>query len=95
LSGHLADISCLIPVSGIWDNMAVGRRRDTSTTNQVNFLTGGMDGMVLSWGGRHDRRIHGDNDGFRRRLSRGDVFISHQSPSSHEETQFFKDVDTW
>ena len=108
LRGHLADVSCLVPIVGTWDSMAVGRRRCTATTNQVNFLTGGMDGMVLSWGGSHNRRINAsedENDGeanyYRRhdkstrRGYRGYVGIHHQSPSTHEENASFVDVDTW
>ena len=42
--------------------MAVGKRQCTAMANQVNFLTGGMDGMILSWGGSHNRRIHASKD---------------------------------
>lgn len=108
LSGHLADVSCLVPIVGTWESMAVGRRRYTATTNQVNFLTGGMDGMVLSWGGSHNRRINASedknegeanyyrcHDKSTRSGYRGYVGIRHQSPSPHEENTSFVDVDTW
>jgi hypothetical protein len=101
LSGHLADVSCLIPVQGVWDNMAIGRRRNTSLTNQVNFLTGGSDGMVLAWGGSHSHRINGSNDYCGRDRSKRRSFqcqtdsLSHRSPLSTHEKPSIEDVDSW
>ena len=49
LRGHLSNITCLVTVDGVWDNLKVGGGNDSST-GAVEFLTGGKDGMVLSWG---------------------------------------------
>merc|ERR1712194_305733 len=49
LSGHLANVTCLVTVDGMWDNLKVGGGNDP-VTGHVKFLTGGRDGMVLSWG---------------------------------------------
>ncbi|KAL3764538.1 hypothetical protein ACHAW5_004802 [Stephanodiscus triporus] len=97
LGGHLAEISCLVPIVGIWGDAEVGGRRDAATSNQVNFLTGGMDGMILSWGGSHASRVH-DVDYHRvidRRSFRGYASNRHRSPSTHEVNPYFEDVDTW
>ena len=63
LSGHLADVTCLVTVDGVWDNLKVGGCDDSATTSNVNFLTGGKDGMVLSWGNNGSpfcRHLSGD-----------------------------------
>jgi len=99
LSGHLADVSSLIPVQGVWDNMAIGRRRNTSLTNQVNFLTGGSDGMVLAWGGSHSHRINRSNDYCGHDVSKRRSFQCHKDSLSHglatHEKPTIEDVDSW
>ncbi len=47
LDGHLGDITCILPVSN-WDNRRVNCCDDTRY--DVKLLTGGKDGVVLSWG---------------------------------------------
>jgi WD40 repeat protein len=47
LDGHLGDVTCILPVSN-WDNRSVGCCDDTRY--DVKLLTGGKDGVVLSWG---------------------------------------------
>lgn len=47
LDGHLGDITCMLPVAN-WDNRRVGEYDDVRY--DVNLLTGGKDGAVLSWG---------------------------------------------
>ena len=93
LSGHLADISCVVPIVGTWDS------RNALTVNHVNFLTGGMDGMILSWGGSHKRRIDSRGDmydsEFERKSFRGHVANRSHSSSTHKENPQFEDVDTW
>lgn len=99
LSGHLADISCIVPIVDTWYSMSTGNRRNAATMNHVNFLTGGMDGMILSWGGSHKRRIDARGDmhdgGFERKSFRGHLGNRKHSPSTHEESPNFEDVDTW
>jgi len=47
LDGHLGDVTCLLPISN-WDNRRVNCCDDTRY--DVKLLTGGKDGVVLSWG---------------------------------------------
>eukprot|EP01082_Thalassiosira_pseudonana_P003085 g3551.t1 g3551 contig12:2303120-2304985(+) len=47
LTGHLDDVTCLVPIVGNWDNRGAN---SSDTTSQVKFFSGGKDGMVLSWG---------------------------------------------
>ncbi|KAL7525790.1 hypothetical protein ACHAXR_002599, partial [Thalassiosira sp. AJA248-18] len=107
LSGHLADATCLVPiVDGMWDNLHVGSYHDT--TNHVNFLTGGTDGMVLSWGSSRPRRVFGDeidreddrpghsvSQQWQSRFSGGNARVSnHPGPNQGEEPSF-EDMDNW
>jgi WD40 repeat protein len=93
LDGHLADVTCLVPVVGTWDNLAGGRCNDGGGTvaanNRVVFLTGGKDGMVLCWG--HSRGCRS------RDLVRSISDMSSPSSSStlHEQKRPLEDVDTW
>ena len=64
LDGHLGDVTCIIPVSN-WDNRCVGCCDDTGY--DVKLLTGGKDGVVLSWGapvsgGNGNGNEHGGDD---------------------------------
>lgn len=68
LDGHLGDVTCILPVSN-WDNRSVGCYDDTRY--DVKLLTGGKDGVVLSWGapvckssghGNDDGAEHGEDD---------------------------------
>ncbi|KAL3794645.1 hypothetical protein HJC23_010073 [Cyclotella cryptica] len=47
LQGHLDDITCLTPVSRAWDNLSMG---SSNTRNDMRLLSGGKDGIVLTWG---------------------------------------------
>ena len=47
LEGHLGNVTCILPVSN-WDNRRVGCCDDSRY--DVKLLTGGKDGVVLSWG---------------------------------------------
>lgn len=60
LHGHLNDITCLIPVTGAWDNLGVGCSRDN---NNLRLLSAGKDGIILSWGisERNDPNAQSDN----------------------------------
>ncbi len=58
LDGHLADVTCLVPVVETWDNLAGGR--SNGSKQRVIFLTGGKDGMVLCWG-RTESHRHDDS----------------------------------
>jgi len=69
LAGHLGDVTCILPVSS-WDNRKVNCCDDTRY--DAKLLTGGKDGVVLSWGapvsessgtGNVDESQEGDNDG--------------------------------
>ena len=52
LNGHLDDVTCMSPIIGTWDNLSVGDDgyAGDDAHSQVMLLTGGADGMVLSWG---------------------------------------------
>jgi WD40 repeat protein len=63
LDGHLGDVTCLLPVSN-FDNRRVNCCDDTRY--DVKLLTGGKDGVVLSWGspvGRSSCRNANDDQG--------------------------------
>jgi WD40 repeat protein len=111
LDGHLADVTCLVPVVGMWDNLARGQRcmgsnsststGAVSTNTRVVFLTGGKDGMVLCWG--CNSYFHRDDDeSMMHRWERSEDENSNMSiPSSplfsllEEPAAAFEDVDTW
>mmetsp|Transcript_3766 Transcript_3766/g.6973 ORF Transcript_3766/g.6973 Transcript_3766/m.6973 type:complete len:760 (+) Transcript_3766:202-2481(+) len=64
LDGHLDDVTCLTPIVGHWDNL-----RNSSTASfgedarsKVVLLSGGKDGMVLSWGSSAVGRNELDED---------------------------------
>merc|ERR1712176_26901 len=59
LSGHLDNVSCIVPVEGTWDNLQVGNKND-SNNNDVRFFSGGRDGMVLAWGCQRKSLMGGD-----------------------------------
>ena len=87
LSGHLSDVTCLIPIAGgTWDNLMVGGRRNENT-HHVNFLTGGKDGMVLSWGNsrRQQHNVSSSTD-------ESDVY---SNQTSAQEPQSVEDLDNW
>mmetsp|Transcript_27018 Transcript_27018/g.57888 ORF Transcript_27018/g.57888 Transcript_27018/m.57888 type:complete len:700 (-) Transcript_27018:713-2812(-) len=104
LNGHLADVTCLVPIVEMWDNMKVGRCDDT--INNLNLLTGGKDGMVLSWGSSRRRSNVSENgiDGHdnhpgksyesRGRFRGGNVGICNHPPSFLEE-ESIEDKDNW
>ncbi len=63
LDGHLGDVTCLLPVSN-FDNRRVNCCDETRY--DVKLLTGGKDGVVLSWGspvGRSSCRNANDDQG--------------------------------
>ncbi|KAL7463851.1 hypothetical protein ACHAXS_004200 [Conticribra weissflogii] len=52
LDGHLDDVTCLAPIVGHWDSLTHDSRALFGEVSQskVVLLSGGKDGMVLSWG---------------------------------------------
>mmetsp|Transcript_3150 Transcript_3150/g.5529 ORF Transcript_3150/g.5529 Transcript_3150/m.5529 type:complete len:208 (+) Transcript_3150:2-625(+) len=111
LSGHLADVTCLVTVDGVWDNLKVGSCDDSTTTSNVKFLTGGKDGMVLSWGSNGNRfcrhlsgdAIDGEDYGHSRDGSshqcqsrfRGGNDSVFNRSQSIQEEPSFEDMDSW
>lgn len=114
LNGHLADVTCLVPIVGMWDNLRVGGTcgnnddADSTTVNHVNFLTGGRDGMVLSWGnsrlrsGRVSNGMNGlagwhtSNAGSYQGQFSGRNSSNRCDPrSTRDEEPSFEDIDNW
>eukprot|EP00580_Thalassiosira_gravida_P015246 CAMPEP_0201661052 /NCGR_PEP_ID=MMETSP0494-20130426/3522_1 /ASSEMBLY_ACC=CAM_ASM_000839 /TAXON_ID=420259 /ORGANISM="Thalassiosira gravida, Strain GMp14c1" /LENGTH=728 /DNA_ID=CAMNT_0048139065 /DNA_START=264 /DNA_END=2450 /DNA_ORIENTATION=+ len=100
LSGHLADVSCLVPIVGTWDNLKVGGGGGDdgcATTSGVNFLTGGKDGMVLSWGNEKGGLSGGDqmDDRQWQSHSRGGNDRSLNRHSSIQKVPSLEDTDDW
>jgi len=99
LSGHLADVSCLVPIVGTWDNLKVGGRSSDDgydTTSHVNFLTGGKDGMVLSWGS--EKGGLSDSDGMVSRWQNHSCGEDHRGLNRHssiQEVPPLEDTDDW
>lgn len=100
LSGHLADVTCLVTVDGTWDNLKVGGG-NAPATGHVKFLTGGRDGMVLVWGrstpslGEETANLRsGKSHEWQRRFRGGHGGISNNPRSVREEPPF-RDTDRW
>ena len=93
LNGHLSDVTCLLPITKAWDCLAINSR-STNANHTVSFLTGGLDGMVLSWGSSRRRQYtvsstdstHENNISFNN--------ISYDSSAYHAE-QPSEDLDNW
>lgn len=105
LDGHLADVTCLVPVVGMWDNLAstgqrcMGSNSSTrtgavSSTPRVMFVTGGKDGMVLCWGcNSYFHRDDDDDESMMHRWERNED--ENSSMSIPSVAAFEDDVDTW
>ena len=88
LSGHLSDVTCLVPIAGgLWDNLAVSG--NGKSCNTVRFLTGGKDGMVLPWG--HSRRRQHDISSSTYHQHDNNDDADNQSPPEILE----EDMDNW
>jgi len=94
LNGHLSDVTCLLPITTTWDSLSVNSR-STNTNHTVSFLSGGLDGMVLSWGSSRRRQYtvsstdstHGNNISFNN--------MPYDSSSAHHAEQPSEDLDNW
>lgn len=94
LNGHLSDVTCLLPITSTWDSLSVNSR-SINTNHTVSFLTGGLDGMVLSWGSSRRRQYtvssadstHGNDISFNN--------MSYDSSSAHRAEQPSEDLDNW
>ncbi|KAL7500496.1 hypothetical protein ACHAWT_010465, partial [Skeletonema menzelii] len=78
LNAHLGDVTCLLPISN-FDNRRVNCCDDTRY--DVKLLTGGKDGVVLSWGApvrnsSYARDAHDDQEGYDDDDGMGDDVVS-------------------
>jgi len=93
LNGHLSDVTCLLPITTTWDNLAVNSR-STNTNHTVSFLTGGLDGMVLSWGSSRRRQYTVSSTDSTHENDISFNNIPYSSPVHHAE-QPSEDLDNW
>lgn len=95
LNGHLSDVTCLLPITKAWDNLAVNSNRSTNTNHTVSFLTGGLDGMVLSWGSSRRRQYTVSSTDSTHENDISSNNMPQYSSSAHHAEQPSEDLDNW